>query len=139
MFGPSREQVRALFFDAWYKYQHHKPCSRLEATVITVILQHPEYQELLAQRQQYLHHDYRAENNNPFLHLSLHLALAEQLSINQPIGITQLYQRLCERHHDHHEVQHQMLDCLAEILWEIEQTQTSLTSEHYFAKLQRLS
>jgi hypothetical protein len=55
---------------------------------------------------------------NPFLHLSLHLAIAEQLAIDQPVGIRAEYERLVAARGDEHEALHAILECLGETLWQ---------------------
>ena len=58
----------------------------LENTALEIILLHPEHQALLDDEQRNLDRDFPPQDGtvNPFLHLSLHMAVAEQLSIDQP-------------------------------------------------------
>src|SRR3972149_10565344 len=88
MFNHSREQVRRYFFDTWGKYRASTPLQGLETVALQVILLHPEYHALLEVPERSADRDYTPEmgQTNPFLHLSLHLALEEQLSIDQPAG-----------------------------------------------------
>jgi len=116
MFDPSREQVRDTFFEAWRKYRAGEPLAGIEAIALEVILAHPEYHAMLSQPERYRDQDYLGEAN-PFLHLSLHLALEEQLSIDQPPGIRSRWGALLERHGERHEALHQALECLAEMMW----------------------
>ena len=85
MFNPSREQARRLFFDAWRKYREKKPMVGLENVALDVVLLHPEYHAALDDPQRYAERDYGPEagQTNPFLHMSLHLAIEEQISIDQ--------------------------------------------------------
>ena len=116
MFDPSREQVRDMFFETWRKYRAGEPLAGIETLAIDVILAHPEYQAVLAEPARYRERDYTDEAN-PFLHMSLHLALEEQLSIDQPPGVARLFQSLAERLQDRHEALHHALECLAETVW----------------------
>jgi hypothetical protein len=116
MFNPSRDEVRQMFFGAWRKYREGVPLAGIEAAALDVILQHPEYHGVLEERERYLERDYTDESN-PLLHMSLHLALEEQLSIDQPPGIAQRFQALLARFQDRHEALHQALECLAETVW----------------------
>ena len=61
--------------------------------------------------------------NNPFLHLSLHLALREQIATGRPTGIRELHQGLCARTGDPHEAEHELMECLAEMIWEAQRAQ----------------
>jgi hypothetical protein len=116
MFNPSREQVRELFFGAWDKYRAGTPLAGMEAVALDIILAHPEYHGLLSDPERHRDKDYGGEAN-PFLHMSLHLALEEQLSIDQPPGITNRFSDLVTRKKDRHEALHEAIECLAEMLW----------------------
>ena len=48
----------------------------------------------------------KAGRTNPFLHLSMHLTLTEQLSIDQPRGIRQAVELLAARRGSMHAAQH---------------------------------
>ena len=116
MFNPSREEVRDLFFGTWRKYRAGEPIAGIEALALEAILLHPEYHEVLSQPGRFREKDYTDETN-PFLHMSLHIALAEQLSIDQPPGIVQLFGDLLAKKRDRHEALHEAIECLAETVW----------------------
>ena len=116
MFSPTREQVRDMFFEAWRKYRAGVPLVGIEALALDVILAHPEYQEMLSAPEHYRERDY-GDEANPFLHLSLHLAFEEQLSIDQPSGVVRRFRNLVTRFQDRHDALHQALECLAETVW----------------------
>ena len=120
MFKPSREQARQLFFDTWRKYRQHEILSGIETIVLEVILLHPEYQGILDDADRYLDKDYSPEmgDTNPFLHMSMHVAIKEQLSINQPIGICERFARLQNNTGSEHIATHQVMECLAEMIWQ---------------------
>src|SRR5260221_623776 len=116
MFDPSREQVREIFFTAWRKYRAGEPLVGIESLALDVILLHPEYQDALSQPARYRDKDYTDESN-PFLHMSLHVALEEQLSIDQPPGIARLFNGLALRSKEKHDALHEAIECLAETMW----------------------
>jgi hypothetical protein len=116
MFDPSREQVRETFFAAWRKYRAGEPLVGIESLALDVVLLHPEYHELLSAPARYRDKDYTDESN-PFLHMSLHVALEEQLSIDQPPGIARLFNELLSRRKERHEALHEAIECLAETVW----------------------
>ena len=116
MFNPTREQVRDMFFEAWRKYRAGEVLAGIETLALDVILAHPEYHEMLSAPARYRERDYTDESN-PFLHMSLHLAFEEQLSIDQPPGVARRFQDLVIRFQDRHEALHQALECLAETMW----------------------
>jgi hypothetical protein len=116
MFDPSRDQVRETFFGAWRKYRAGEPLAGIETIALQVILAHPEYHTMLSDAERYREKDY-VDEANPFLHMSLHVALEEQLSIDQPPGIAACFQALLQRHGERHEALHEAIECLAETVW----------------------
>ena len=115
MFSPTRDQVRDTFFEAWRKYRAGEPLVGMEALAADVALAHPEYHAILQDPDRYREKDYTEAN--PFLHMSLHMALEEQLSIDQPAGITRLFEALLSKKGDRHEALHEAIECLAETIW----------------------
>ena len=115
MFNPTREQVRDTFFEAWRKYRAGEPLVGMEVLAADVALAHPEYHALLDEPGRYREKDYT--DANPFLHMSLHMALEEQLSIDQPPGIASRFAALLARHGDRHAALHDAIECLAETIW----------------------
>ena len=99
MFNPSREQAREFFFETWRKYRAQEPLAGLEAVVLQVILAHPEYHSALDNPERFRDRDYSPESGkaNPFLHMSMHLAIEEQLSIDQPGGVAGSFAALAAR------------------------------------------
>jgi uncharacterized protein DUF1841 len=119
MFNPSRDQVRQFFFEAWKKYRDKAPLAGLEPLAVEVMLAHPEYRGALEHPERHAERDYPPDRgeSNPFLHLSLHLAIEEQISIDQPPGIRAEFERIARACGDRHEAQHAVLECLGETLW----------------------
>lgn len=135
-----RKELRQFYFDIWQKYQTKQALEPLERQVLQIMLQHPEYHKIFNEPDSYLHADYLPEsgNTNPFLHLSLHQALLEQLSTDRPKGIQAIYAQLIQRAPELHEVEHRMMEVLAELLWESMQQQAPITDEIYLSRLKQL-
>ena len=136
MFDPSREQVRDTFFSAWRKYRAGEPLAGIETLALEVILAHPEYHDVLADPERYRDEDY-VDRPNPFLHMSLHVALEEQLSIDQPPGIAAAYERLLARTGDRHDALHQAIECLAETVWRAQRDKAPPDAAAYLECLER--
>ena len=119
MFNPTRDQSRRFFIDAWRKRRDGLPGTPLETMAADVAMLHAEYHGLLESGDEALGREWMPESGdtNPFLHLSLHLAIEEQLSIDQPPGIRAAFESLLVRSGDRHEALHAVLDCLAETVW----------------------
>ncbi len=138
MFNISQEEVRRYFSSVW-----QSRCSQtLEAQqkrVLTVILEHPEYQYILENIEQYLDHQWLPEDgySNPFLHMSLHLSLQEQCSINQPEGMTTIYQAMIKKYQDTHSAEHMMMDALTEMIWQAQQNHNGFDVNLYITLLRQ--
>jgi hypothetical protein len=119
MFAPTRDQVRQFFFDAWRKYRAQEPLQGLEAIAVDIILLHPEYHPVLNDPGRYRDQEYFPEmgETNPFLHMSMHLSLEEQVSIDQPQGVKAEFERLVKVLGTRHDAGHAALECLAEMVW----------------------
>jgi len=120
MFNPTRDQARDFLFDLWTKHQSKGPLTPLESMALDVILQHPEYHGVLGDPERYRDREWKPEGGetNPFLHLSMHLAIEEQLSIDQPPGIRDAVSALARRRGSAHDARHDVMDCLAEVVWQ---------------------
>jgi hypothetical protein len=73
---------------------------------------------------------------NPFLHMSLHLSVLEQININQPTGIATIFTQLKLKYQDEHAAQHDLMDCLAETIWQAQRSGQGLDSESYLQMMQ---
>lgn len=119
MFTPSSDDVRRFFCEVYRKHRANDILSPLEAIALDWIVQHPEHHEALADPEAALARDYSVEGGqaNPFLHLSMHLSIAEQLSIDQPPGIRAATRNLAQRLDSEHEAHHQVMECLGQMIW----------------------
>jgi hypothetical protein len=139
MFAPSRDQARSFLFDAWEKYRRGDALSPLEQTALEVMLLHPEYHGLLEDRERSQSRDFGPESAqmNPFLHLSLHLAVEEQLSIDQPPGIRASFDALAAKLGSEHDAKHRVLECLGETIWQAQRTGTAPDQDAYLACIRK--
>ena len=139
MFNPSREQVRQFFCESWRKYRERQILEGAEATAADLITEHPEYHALLENPQAAAEQEFTPEGGqtNPFLHLSLHLAIAEQLAIDQPPGLRTAFEALLARRGDRHDALHEVLECLGETLWRAQKSQSPPDGEAYLDCLRR--
>ncbi|MDB5763338.1 MAG: hypothetical protein JWQ21_2333 [Herminiimonas sp.] len=119
MFTPSQPDVRRFFCEAYRKHRANEILTPLEAIARDWVVQHPEYADTLADADAALAADYSVEHgqSNPFLHLSMHLSIAEQISIDQPPGIRAAFSALAQRLGSEHDAHHQIMECLGEMIW----------------------
>ena len=139
MFNPTRDQARQFFVDAWRKRCEGLPLTPLETIAADLAAMHPEYQPLLQQGDAAIACDWTPEQGatNPFLHLSLHLAIEEQLSIDQPPGLCAVFNVLLARHGERHAALHEVLECLGETIWQAQRNHSAPDGAAYLECLKR--
>ena len=139
MFEPSRDQARDFLFETWSRYRTGAPLVGLEAVALEVILAHPEYHRALEDRERFRDRDYLPElgESNPFLHLSMHIALEEQLSIDQPAGVSGFFTALATKHGDRHKAMHDAMECLAEMVWRAQRDRAAPDATAYLECLEK--
>lgn len=139
LFNPSRDQVRQFFFETWAKFGAKQQLTDLEVIALEVMQMHPEYHHVLNAPERYLEQAYFPEmgETNPFLHMSLHLSILEQLAIDQPPGIKAGYEALQLKLTDQHMAQHELMDCLAETIWQAQRSQSAPDSEAYISLIRK--
>lgn len=140
MFTNDRNQLRKMFFSSWKKFQAGEALEPLEQMIAQIIQQHPEYHTLLSDEDSYIDKDYTPEmgETNPFLHMSMHISIIEQLSTDRPAGITALYQQLLAKYTDAHTVEHHIMECLGQMMWDAQRNQSMPDEQQYLECLRRL-
>ena len=138
IFGQDRGELRRMYAEAWQKRVEGRPMSPLEAQIAGVIEQHPEYEQAVTDDD--LDRDYTPQGGqtNPFLHMGLHLGIREQVATDRPVGIAGVYRELVSRTGDSHAAEHQMIECLAETLWEAQSQNVAPDEARYLERLRRL-
>ncbi len=139
MFNPSRDEVRRFFCDAWRKTQAGEVLTPLEAMARDWILQHPEYETDLSDPEaaQAADYDIAKGQSNPFLHLSMHLSIDEQVSVDQPPGMREAFRQLAARRGSAHQAHHEIMECLGEMLWTAQRNGTPPDGAAYVENIRR--
>jgi hypothetical protein len=140
MFGQNRDQLRRFYQQTWQKRLAGIPLEGLEQLVAQVAEQHPEYHHLFSDPDA-LHRDFHVEDGqtNPFLHMGMHITLAEQLGSDRPAGIRTLHQKITLKTGDAHEAEHQMMECLGLILWEAQRDGKPPDEQAFLACMRKLA
>jgi hypothetical protein len=133
MFNPSKEEVRHFFCETWRKTQAGEILTPLEAIARDWLIQHPEYESDLANADAAKNAEYDIEQgkSNPFLHLSMHLSIAEQISVDQPRGIRDAFLALAKRRGSEHDAHHEIMECLGQMLWTAQRNGTPPDGDAY--------
>ncbi|THT98771.1 DUF1841 family protein [Lampropedia puyangensis] len=140
MFAPTQEEVRRFFCSVYAKSHTGQPMEAIETLASLWIAEHPEYYVDLADVDAAVARVYDASvdgRSNPFLHLSMHLSISEQCSIDQPAGIRQAVELLTKRLDSLHEAHHEVMECLQEMLWQGQVHQRALDGAAYVEAIQR--
>ncbi len=139
MFNPSQEDVRRFFCGVHAKARAGQPLDALETLASQWIAEHPEYHADLADAQAAVSRVYEAADgrSNPFLHLSMHLSISEQCSIDQPRGIRQAVELLAARRDSLHDAHHEAMECLGQMLWESQRSGRPPDGQAYIDGVQR--
>ncbi len=139
-FQPSRDEVRWFFAESYRRWRDGLPLEPIQALAAEVIALHPEYFALL-EDDAALARDYTPADGgvNPFLHLALHLAIAEQLSIDQPPGIRAAFEARARRHGDAHEALHDLVEALGITVYEAQRDGRAPDQDAYVERLRRLA
>ncbi|WP_372825354.1 DUF1841 family protein [Polaromonas sp.] len=139
MFTPSQADVRRFFCSVYAKTQAGQPLEAIETIASQWLEEHPEYRADFADADAALEkmYDVEAGRTNPFLHLSMHLSISEQCSIDQPRGIRQAVELLTARRNSLHDAHHEAMDCLGQMVWESQRAERPPDGDAYIACVQR--
>jgi hypothetical protein len=113
---PSQADVRRFFCAVYAKSRDGQPLEAIETIASLWIAEHPEYHEALGDVEAALRAMGTPDptNANPFLHLSMHLSISEQCSIDQPRGIRQAVELLTHKRNSLHAAHHETMECLGQ-------------------------
>lgn len=139
MFTPSRDEARLFFCNTWIRNKKGAKLNKIKQITLSILLTHPEYESLLSRPERGINKEWYPENGleNPFLHLGLHLAISEQISIDQPNKIKSVYNQLRTVMGDEHQTQHVCMETLSEIIWQAQHNHSPLDNITYLSLLQK--
>ena len=139
MFSPSQEDVRRFFCAVYEKSLCNAPMEAIETLASQWIAEHPEYHADFSNVEDALGKVYTnvQGQSNPFLHLSMHLSISEQCSIDQPRGIRHAVELLTHRRNSLHVAHHETMECLGKMLEESQSAGRPPDGDAYIACVQR--
>ncbi len=139
MMQPSQADVRRFFCAVFAKARSAQPLEAMETLASGWIDEHPEYHADLADVDAAVLKMFDATEGktNPFLHLSMHLSISEQCSIDQPRGIRQAVELLTRRCNSLHDAHHAVMECLGQMVWESQRSGRPPDGDAYIACVQR--
>ena len=136
MFTSDRSKQRQYLKQAWEKFTSQEQLEPLELQLSKIVEQHPEYQNLIKN----LDSEYFPEqgNTNPYLHINLHLTLQDQITMDQPKGIRDIHSQLIVKIKDAHEVEHMMMEHIAEMIFNAQKNNAAFDLDGYIKALKSL-
>lgn len=141
MFSQDRSQMRRVFHQAWRKRREKQPLEPMEALICDILELHPEYHPIVESIDDNLDRDWLPDQGetNPFLHMSMHIAIREQVLADRPAGIKALYKQVCDKKRDVHEAEHALMECLGEALWKAQSSGLPPDEAGYLDCIRRLT
>ena len=141
MYDVNTHDVRRYFGHVWQNRLNPLQLDALQQKALRIIEAHPEYQTYLEHIEDYLDKNWTPEQGetNPFLHLSLHLSIQEQVGIDQPFGIRAIHKKLVGMHNDNWvKAEDEMMDALVETIWQAQRHNQGLDVNAYMTRLRKL-
>lgn len=139
LYGSDRDDLRRAYVDAWSKSRAGQPLEPLERLLAEVVAEHPEYHPTL-ESPGALDREFTPDSgdSNPFLHMGLHVAIREQLATDRPPGVREAYAELLPRFGDAHRLEHALIECLAETLWDAQRAGAAPDESAYLNCVRRI-
>ena len=139
LYGSDRDDLRRAWVAAWSKSRAGQALAPLERLLVEVVGEHPEYHPAL-ESPDALKREFPPEagQSNPFLHMGLHVAIREQIATDRPPGVRKLYAKLLPRFADTHGLEHVLMECLAETLWDAQRSGGVPDEARYLRRVRRL-
>ena len=132
-------EVRSFFLATWKKRFFSHSLTPIEQVAVGWISLHPEYHDLMDRRDA-IEQEYTPQRGetNPFLHLSMHLAISEQVAADSPRGIKDAYHFLIRELGSEHAASHEIMECLGEVLWRSQRSRRPIDFARYESCIKRL-
>jgi hypothetical protein len=139
MFNPSQSDVRRFFCAVYVKWLAKDTMDGIETIAALWLAEHPEYHADLSDAETAVAKNYTVETGrtNPFLHLSMHLSISEQSSIDQPRGIQAAVETLTSKLDSLHDAHHIAMEALGEMMWDSQRSGQPPDGAVYVDKLMR--
>ncbi|CAN5382620.1 DUF1841 family protein [soil metagenome] len=141
IFSNERSELRGFYFEIWRKYHAKEPLEPLEQQLLAIMLDHPEFHTMFNDPDKYTDKDYQPIDGviNPFLHMAVHHAIHDQISLNRPEGIREIYNALVNKLGNAHDAEHKIGECLVEGIWQAQQHKQAFDEAAYLQRLQKFS
>ena len=140
LYGSDRDDLRRAYVDAWTKSRAGQPLEPLERLLAEVVAEHPEYHAALESPDALTcEFSPEADRSNPFLHMGLHVAIREQIATDRPSGMREHYTTLLPRFADAHRLEHALMECLAETLWDAQREGGVPDEARYLSRVRRFA
>ncbi len=129
---------RAYMAEVWRKLNDNEDMTVEEDLLAEQMQAHPEYASFW-EDEEMLEHQFDPEREeNPFLHISLHVMLERQITSNNPSYVRAAVERLEARGEDPHEVRHALLRILVGEIWQVLSGKGPFNEKRYRREIEKL-
>ena len=119
--------------------QDNGPLNTEDQILADLMEMHPQYYGFWESIEQYGDRFFDPTcEDNPFLHVSLHVAVERQIRAGAPLLVLQTVQRLVARGDDPHDARHAVMAVLVRQLWDRTMQGRPFDVQRYAAELERL-
>jgi len=141
MFDADRDQIRQMFIQTWAKARADEPLQDLEKIIAGVIEEHPEYHGLLEAGDSGIGREWTPEQGqeNPFLHMGMHITIREQIAVDRPSGIREAHAQLSKTRGNTMRAEHEIMEILGEVLWNAQRQGRPPDEAGYLERVRRLA
>lgn len=141
MFDADRNQIRQMFIRTWQRARAGEQLESLERIIAGVIEEHPEYHPILDQGEDGVGREWTPEagEENPFLHMGMHITIREQIQTDRPPGIREAHWELTRQRGNTMRAEHEIMEILGETLWEAQRAGTMPDEKRYLARVRQLA
>jgi hypothetical protein len=130
---------RAYMANVWQKVNNNDDLTEEEELLAEQMQAHPEYEEIWSDQSLADHLFDPTREENPFLHVSLHVMLERQIVSGEPPCVGRTVERLETLGENPHEVRHALLRVLVQETWEVMTRRRPFDVKRYCEKVEDLA
>jgi len=129
---------RAHMAEVWRKLNDNEDLTEEEDLLAEQMQAHPEFGALWESEEMPDHLFDPSREENPFLHVSLHVMLERQIRSGEPPCVARTVERLERLEEDPHDVRHATMRILVSEIWEVMTQRRQFDVKHYCEEIEKL-
>jgi hypothetical protein len=133
-----RESNRQRLHEVWVAAKAGRPLAGEEAAYAKAMLDHPEYHNAWEFADQVGAAEYVVDGANPFLHITVHVIIENQLAQGDPPEVAKTLERLLGQGMGRHGAIHAIAAAFMEVAFPAFQGREPFNTKRYIKKVRRL-